>query len=50
MSDEANKDTAAKQNFDKPIWHSPVWLTAIVGVISAFFTIPDVIGNYLTKK
>jgi len=35
---------------DKPIWHSPVWLTAIVGVISAFLTVPDIIGSYLTKQ
>lgn len=33
-----------------PIWHSPVWITAIVGLISAFLTIPDIIGNYLTKQ
>ena len=32
------------------VWKKPAWLTAIVGVISIFLTVPDVIGNYLTKQ
>jgi|GEM_PF-2945134 len=34
----------------KPIWHSPIWITAIVSLISILFTVPEVIGNYLTKQ
>lgn len=34
----------------KPIWHSPGWITAIVGVVSAFLTIPEVVGDYLSKQ
>lgn len=34
----------------KPIWHSPAWVTAIVGVISAFLTVPDVVGNFLAQQ
>lgn len=34
----------------KPIWHSPGWITAIAGVISAFLTIPEVVGDYLSKQ
>lgn len=34
----------------KPIWHNPGWITAIVGLVSAFLTLPDVVGSYLTKQ
>lgn len=33
-----------------PIWQSPAWITAIVGLISAFLTVPDVVGNYFSKQ
>ena len=33
-----------------PVWHSPAWITAMVGLISIFFTVPEVIGNYLAKE
>ncbi|WP_432698177.1 hypothetical protein ACQUQP_07495 [Marinobacterium sp. YM272] len=33
-----------------PIWHSPAWITAIVGLVSAFLTLPDIVGNYLSKQ
>lgn len=46
-----DKDNNSSMPFsDKPIWYSPVWLTAIVGVISVFLTIPGIIGAYLTKQ
>lgn len=32
------------------VWKKPAWITAIVGLISAFLTVPDIIGNYLTKR
>jgi hypothetical protein len=32
-----------------PIWHSPAWITAIVALVSVFITVPDILGNYLTK-
>ena len=35
---------------EKPIWQSPAWLTAIVAVISAFLTVPEIIGDYLAKQ
>ncbi len=34
----------------EPVWKRPAWLTAIVGVISVFLTVPDKIGDYLTKQ
>ncbi len=34
----------------RSIWHSPAWITAIVGLVSAFLTIPEVVGDYLSKK
>ena len=40
----------AKDTTSEPVWHKPAWITAIVGVISAFLTIPDVVGNYLSKQ
>lgn len=33
-----------------PIWHNPAWVTAIVGVVSAFLTIPEVVSDYLTRE
>lgn len=33
-----------------PIWHSPAWIAAIVGLVSAFLTVPEVVGDYLTKQ
>jgi len=33
-----------------PIWHSPAWITAMVAVVSAFLTIPDIVGNYFSKQ
>lgn len=37
-------------NKSEPIWHKPVWITAIVSLISVFLTIPDVVSNYLSKQ
>lgn len=34
----------------RPIWHSPAWITAIVGLVSAFLTVPDIIGSYFEKQ
>jgi len=42
---DANTDPATK-----PIWHNPKWLTAIVAVISAFLTIPNVVSDWLTGQ
>ena len=33
-----------------PVWHRPAWITAMVGLVSAFLTIPDVVGDYLAKE
>lgn len=33
-----------------PIWHSPVWITAIVGLVSAFLTVPEIVSSYLSKQ
>lgn len=33
----------------EPIWKSPGWLTAIAGIITALITIPEQVGNYLSK-
>ena len=35
---------------NKPFWHNPAWITAMVGLVSVFLTVPGVVGNYLTKK
>ncbi len=32
-----------------PIWQSPAWVTAVVGLVSAFLTIPQVVGDYFSK-
>ena len=32
------------------VWKRPAWITAIVGVISAFLTVPGVVGSYLEKQ
>lgn len=45
MSDEIEEKPVSK-----PIWHSPAWITAIVGVISAFLTVPEVVSGYLSKQ
>ena len=34
----------------EPVWTRPAWVTAIAGVISAFLTVPGVIGDYLAKQ
>ena len=39
-----------KNTNQNPIWHSPAWITAIVGLISAFLTIPDVAISYIEKQ
>ncbi|MDE2810633.1 MAG: hypothetical protein OXN90_19630 [Gemmatimonadota bacterium] len=33
-----------------PIWHSPAWITAMVGLVGAFLTIPQVVGDYFEKN
>ncbi|WP_089727778.1 hypothetical protein [Candidatus Thiosymbion oneisti] len=35
---------------DEAIWKKPAWITAIVGLISVFLTVPEIIGNYLAKQ
>lgn len=35
---------------NEPIWHKPAWITAIVGMISAFLTIPGELSEYLVKR
>lgn len=34
----------------EPVWKRPAWITAIVGVISAFLTVPGIVGEYLAKE
>lgn len=34
----------------EPIWRSPGWVTALVGLITAILTIPEIVGNYYTKQ
>lgn len=34
----------------KPIWYSPAWIAAIVSLVTALLTIPEVIGNYYEKE
>lgn len=33
-----------------PIWHKPAWVTTIVGLVSVFLTIPEVIVEYYKKE
>ncbi|AZV77942.1 hypothetical protein EBB79_08555 [Parasedimentitalea marina] len=40
----------AKKSDPKPVWHNPKWVTAIVGVIGAFLTVPEVVSDYLSKQ
>lgn len=39
-----------KPTSDAPIWHKPIWITAIVSLISVFFTVPEIVGQYLVKE
>lgn len=51
--EDPSKDRKSDRPSDKkpePVWYRPEWITAIVGVISAFLTVPDVVGNYLAKE
>lgn len=32
------------------VWKRPGWITAIVGLITALLTVPDVVGTYLSKQ
>lgn len=56
MGDNHVKDTGLAHASTKdvkpsrPVWHSPAWITAIVGLVSVFLTVPDIIGQYLTKQ
>lgn len=34
----------------RPIWHSPPWITAIVGLIGTFLTVPEILGNYFQQQ
>ena len=34
----------------EPIWKSPGWITALVGLVTAILTIPEIVGNYYTSK
>ena len=34
----------------EPAWRSAAWITAMVGVVSAFLTIPKVVGDYFIKR
>ena len=34
----------------EPIWKSPGWVTALVGLVTAILTIPEIVGNYYTKQ
>ena len=47
LSHEGDKDTRSTR---VPIWHSPAWITAMVGLVSAFLTVPDQFGAYLSKR
>ncbi len=33
-----------------PVWYRPAWITAMVGLVSAFLTVPGVVGDYLAKQ
>lgn len=49
----STQEEAASQKLEQknmPIWHSPAWLTAIAGIVSIFLTVPDIVGNYLSKQ
>lgn len=34
----------------EPVWYRPAWVTAMVALVSAFLTVPDVIGDYYAKE
>lgn len=34
----------------RPIWHSPPWITAIVGLVGTFLTVPQYVGDYLQQQ
>lgn len=46
---ETNEVKQLKGNLT-PIWHRPVWITAIVGLVTALLTIPDKVSNYYSKQ
>ncbi len=48
MSDDTKEHSVAYEK--RPIWHSPPWITAIVGLVGTFLTVPDIVGNYFQQK
>jgi hypothetical protein len=44
---DSNNDDIPRSLISMPIWHNPVWVTAIVGLVGAFLTIPEQVGNIL---
>jgi len=44
------KEGVTTPTFSIPIWHKPAWITAIVGLVSVFLTVPEIVGDYLTKQ
>ena len=45
-----SKPKVADSSQPAPIWTKPAWITAIVGLISVFLTVPGVFGEYLAKR
>lgn len=35
---------------DEPVWKRPGWITAIIGLLSAMLTIPNITGEYLIAR
>ena len=48
MSDNPEEHSVVYEK--RPIWHSPPWITAIVGLVGTFLTVPDIVGNYFQQK
>lgn len=48
MSNNPEEPSVAYEK--RPIWHNPPWITAIVGLIGTFLTVPQHVGDYLHQK
>lgn len=49
-TDQHAAASGAKPAATPPVWHRPAWITAMVGLVSAFLTVPQVVGDYLAKQ
>ena len=50
MSEATESSSGLSVSEMKPIWYSPAWIAAIVSLITALLTIPQVVGDYFEKE